>query len=586
MSMNDRSQEANMNLIRRAQSLFARAWKFLTDAHPSVTDIGERRRAQLLSALSLILVVSFSWAVFSSPSSFTVFIFFIALTLLAYLVSRTRFFRLGAYFFSFGFTSIAYITLYNGSANSIDTAIASTVPISLILASAILSQRGFLSLVIMTILATGSIRVYADPKFINDPLFSFGRTIGVTSSIGFILIGITAFRAGVERARLKDVQDINTELEDLTANLEQRVDERTLELEKANQRTSQRASQLQAITDLSEVISELQDLNKLFPAATELISERFGFYHVGIFLVDSEKKYAILQAANSEGGKRMLGRSHRLELGTGVVGFAAQSGQPRIALDVGSDAVFFDNPDLPETHSEVALPLRSQNETIGVLDVQSTEAGAFSDESLQVLTTLANQVSIAFENARLLTETRAALTQVQEVYNEFTRTEWTRAVAIAEQPGFRYHSGRIEILENELQSADVISAVQNGQIVANPVDGSKEKRATLTVPVKLRGEVIGILHVESDDPSQEWQEDEISLVEAVAERAAIAMENARLFQDARRRASKEQMISEASAKIGSAINLENILQTTAEELERVLGGSEVLIQFQNKKAQS
>jgi GAF domain-containing protein len=328
-------------------------------------------------------------------------------------------------------------------------------------------------------------------------------------------------------------------------------------------------------------------LSKLFPVVTELISERFGFYHVGIFLVDGEKKFAILQAANSEGGKRMLGRSHRLQLGTGVVGYAAQTGQPRIALDVGADAIFFDNPDLPDTHSEVALPLRSQNETIGVLDMQSTEAGAFSDEDLQVLTTLANQVSIAFENTRLLTETRAALAQVEEVYNEFTRSEWTRAVTVAEQPGFRYHSGRVEILQNELRTSDVALAVKNGKIVASPANGSEEKRATVAVPVKLRGEVIGILHVESDDPSrQEWQADEISLVEAIAERAAIAMENARLFQDARRRASKEQLISEASAKIGSAINLENILQTTAEELERVLGGSEVLIQFQNKKAQS
>jgi GAF domain-containing protein len=105
----------------------------------------------------------------------------------------------------------------------------------------------------------------------------------------------------------------------------------------------------------------------------------------------------------------------------------------------------------------------------------------------------------------------------------------------------------------------------------------------VAVPVKLRGEVIGVLHVEANDPSKTWQEDEISLLEAVAERAALAMENARLFQDARRRAAKEQAISEASAKIGSALNLENILQTTAAELGRVLGGAEVLIQFQNKE---
>ena len=540
----------------------------------------------MLSALSLILVVSFTWAVLSNPSSFGVFFLLLGITLFAYLISRTKYFSIGAYFFSFGFTSVAYISLYNGSANSVDTAIASTVPIALILASAILSQRGFLILVIATIAATGSIRAYANPKFINDPLFSFGRTIGVTTSIGFILVGITAFRASVERARLKEVQDINTELEDLTANLEQRVNERTSELEAANQRTSQRATQLQTITELSEAIAQFQDLNELFPAVTNLISERFGFYHVGIFLVDSDNKFAALQAANSEGGKTMLARGHRLQLGSGVVGYAAQTGQPRIALDVGSDAVFFDNPDLPTTRSEAALPLKSRGEIIGVLDVQSTEAGAFSDEDLQTLSTLANQVSIAFENARLLTETRAALAQVQEVYNEFTRSEWSRAVSIAEQPGFRYQAGRIEMLENALQSSDVVSAVENGQIVANAANGSEEKRATLAVPVKLRGEVIGVLHVEANGQSHEWNTDEISLVEAVAERAAIAMENARLFQDARRRASKEQLISEASARISSAINLENILQTTAEELERVLGGSEVLIQFQNKETQS
>ncbi len=103
------------------------------------------------------------------------------------------------------------------------------------------------------------------------------------------------------------------------------------------------------------------------------------------------------------------------------------------------------------------------------------------------------------------------------------------------------------------------------------------------MPVKLRGEVIGIIHVESNNPSRHWIEDEVSLVEAVAERAAVAMENARLFQDARRRAVKEQSISEATARISSAMNIENILHATAEELERVLGVSEVSIRFQGRE---
>ena len=575
--------ETRSNRFTRVSNFLTRGWQFLTEAHPSVKEIGERRRAQLLSALSLILIVSFVWALLSNPRALTVFVVFLSISIFAYVLSRTRYFSIAAYFFSFGFTSLAFITIYLGTANSIDSSISSIVPISLVLASAILSQRGFLILAITTVIATFTVPSYADPKLLDDPNLALVRTYGIAFSTAALLYGITVFRLSVERARIKEVQIINTELEDLTTNLEKRVNDRTAELETANKQTSSRAAQLQAITELSEAIAQLQDLGELFNSAVNLISVRFGFYHVGIFLIDNDRDNAIMQASNSEGGQKMLARGHRLKLGTGVVGFAAQTGQPRIALDVGADAVFFNNPDLPTTRSEVALPLKSRGETIGVLDVQSTEAGAFSNEDLQVLTALANQVSIAFENTRLLTETRAALMQVQEVYNEFTRAEWSRTASRAEQPGFRYKTGRIELMEDPLQTPEVISAVQNGESSSSPVNGSKDKRSTVAVPVKLRGEVIGVLHVESNDPDKTWQTDDISLVEAVAERAAFAMENARLFQDARRRAAKESMISEATARISGALNIENILHATAEELERVLGGSEVLIQFQNKE---
>jgi GAF domain-containing protein len=139
------------------------------------------------------------------------------------------------------------------------------------------------------------------------------------------------------------------------------------------------------------------------------------------------------------------------------------------------------------------------------------------------------------------------------------------------------------MIEGSLNSPGIVSAVKKGQVVTNLGNGSNNSAVTLTVPVKLRGEVIGILHIESSDASKKWQTDEISLVEAVAERAAFALENARLFQDARRRAAKERLISEATSKISGALNIENILQTTAQELERVLGGSEVLIRFQTRE---
>ncbi len=571
----------SLKITQRPRNWFARLWGFLIIPHPAVQEVGERRRSQLLAIITLILTVAYIWALITRPGSYLDFIVLLLFTAIAYGFSRTPYYEIGTYFFCFGFTAFAYITLYFGTATSYTSAVTTTVHIALVVASILLSFRGMAILVLFVLIASGAAPQYSHiPIAINSDFF---RDTGVTVSMGVILLGANIFRAYIERERLNEVKQINRSLEDLTNTLENRVNERTREIEEANKQTVRRASQLKAVTELSEAIAQLQDLNEVFPATTRLISERFGFYHVGIFLLDQDREFAILQAANSEGGRRMLARNHRLKLGVGVVGFSAQTGQPRIALDVGADAFFFNNPDLPETRSEVALPMKVRTETIGVLDVQSTEAGAFSSEDLQVLTALANQVSIALENAKLLTETRAALTQVQEVYNEFTRAEWSRTVSQTEQPGFRYQTGRIEILENSLQNSEVFSAAQSGEVTSNLINGSKPKHAAVAVPVKLRGEVIGILHIETQDPLKEWQVDEISLIQAVAERAAFAMENARLYQDARRRAAKERMISEATARISGALNIENILKSTAEELERILGGSEILIQFQNKE---
>jgi GAF domain-containing protein len=571
----------SLKITPRPRNWFARLWGFLINPHPSVQEVGERRRAQLLAIITLILTVAYTWALITRPSSYLDFLVLLLFTAISYGLSRTPYYEIGTYFFCFGFTAFAYITLYFGTATSYTSAVTTTVHIALVVASILLSVRGMILLVLFVIIASGAAPQYSHiPIAINSDFF---RDTGVTVSMGVILLGANIFRTYIERERLNEVKQINQALENLTNTLEKRVDERTQEIEEANKQTVRRASQLKAVTELSEAIAQLQDLNEVFPATTRLISERFGFYHVGIFLLDQDREFAILQAANSEGGQRMLARNHRLKLGVGVVGFSAQTGQPRIALDVGADAFFFNNPDLPETRSEVALPMKVRTETIGVLDVQSAAAGAFSGEDLQVLTALANQVSIALENAKLLTETRAALTQVQEVYNEFTRAEWSRTVSQTEQPGFRYQTGRIEILENALQNSEVFLAAQSGEVSSNLTNGSKPKHAAIAVPVKLRGEVIGILHIETQDPLKEWQADEISLIQAVAERAAFAMENARLYQDARRRAAKERMISEATARISGALNIENILKSTAEELERVLGGSEILIQFQNKE---
>lgn len=399
-----------------------------------------------------------------------------------------------------------------------------------------------------------------------------------------VFLGLFAAIAGARQDRLltlnAELAAKSSGLESVLQSLEERVKERTAKLERSNQITSRHASQLQTIAELAQSIAQVQNPNEIFSTASKLISERFGYYHVGIFLIDRDRENAVLQAANSEGGKKLLERGHRLKLGTGVVGFAAQTGKPRLALNVGEDAVFFNNPDLPNTRSEVALPLIYGERLIGVLDVQSMEPGAFVEEDFQVLGTLANQLAIAIENARLLSEARAAARQVQEVFNEFVRTQWTRTGERMDYAGYRYNSGRIEILEAPKDGE--VEKIETNNLTANPVRTSETMRGKVVVPVRLRGEVIGMLNIESSDPTRTWRPDELSLMEAVAERAALALENARLFQDARRRAAKERMIAEATSRISGSMNIENILEATAAELERVLGGSEILIRFAGK----
>ncbi len=349
----------NPKTIQNPANWFARLLGFLINPHPSVREIGEKRRAQLLAIITVILTVAYLWALITRPTSYSEFLALLLFTAIAYGLSRTPYYEIGTYFFCFGFTAFAYITLYLGTASSYTSAITTTVHISLVVASLLLSFRGLAALVLFVGIASATAPQYSQvPIVINSDFF---RDTGVAVSMGLILLGVNIFRSFVERERLKEVNQINRTLGDLTTSLEQRVNERTEEIESANQQIIRRAAQLKAVTELSESIAQLQDLNEIFPATTRLISERFGFYHVGIFLIDQAHEFAILQAANSEGGRRMLDRNHRLRLGVGVVGFSAQTGQPRIALDVGADAVFFNNPDLPDTRSEGRTADESEN---------------------------------------------------------------------------------------------------------------------------------------------------------------------------------------------------------------------------------
>ncbi|MBI5965409.1 MAG: GAF domain-containing protein [Chloroflexi bacterium] len=371
------------------------------------------------------------------------------------------------------------------------------------------------------------------------------------------------------------------ELNQTVSSLELRVSERTTDLENARVQSEKRASELQAISEISRIIASEQKLETLFTLITRLVSERFSYYHTGIFLINETKQFAVLQAANSKGGKNMLARGHRLEVGaSGIVGYVAKFGVPRIALDVGLDAVYFNNPDLPTTRSEMALPLKIRDQIVGVLDVQSEQPGAFTENDANTLSILADQIAIALENARLFTQTQQALTEAQTLYQQNVREGWLAFSREEELIGYHQSMTGGRKMTTPVDSDEITQAMNRGSIVIFNADGVT-REPSIVVPIKLRGQVIGAMNIKAPAKDRQWTGDEINLVEAISERLSLALENARLIQESQRKLIKEQAISEVTGKIGASINLKNVLQTAVEELGRAMPGSEVMIKFQN-----
>lgn len=411
---------------------------------------------------------------------------------------------------------------------------------------------------------------------------------GISTTVGYFMIAVifslasNSMYSALTRARASEAElsSSNKQLQELTQNLESRILERTSELEIANNVSQKRARQFEAITRVARDIASTRNLDELLPLVCKSVSEQFGYYHAGIFLNDTDNQFSILRAANSLGGQAMLARNHKLKIGEqGIVGYATGSGTPRIALNVGQDAVYFNNPDLPETRSEAAIPLKIASKTVGALDVQSSEANAFSVEDIETLSLLADQVSLAIDNARLYESAIESLEQSQVQYRRYLREEWSRLTQETELVGYRYSPSGSEPLASPVSLGDAGKVALQGQIYQH--EGAQASdTAELAIPVRLRGEVIGVLNV-STPGHHAWSDDDIDIAEAVSERLALALENARLFEQTNRRAERERIVSEIASKIGGSIRIESLLETTAQELSQALNGSEVLIQLQS-----
>lgn len=385
-----------------------------------------------------------------------------------------------------------------------------------------------------------------------------------------IILGMQKLQEEISQGE-KQNKVVLRELEESRNTLEERIQLRTADLDLSRRNSERRARQFEAITQVARVIASIQDLDTLLPRITQVISQQFGYYHIGIFMLDDLNEYAVLKAANTQGGQKMLARGHKLRVGqVGIVGYVAGTGNPRIAMNAGEDIVFFNNPDLPETRSEMALPLRIGRQLIGVLDAQSMEVNAFKQEDAEALTTLADQVAIAIQNTRSFRESQDLLVEAQRSTSNYISQAWRVLRPDSVVSGYRASGASIQPLEQPLEGAHIQRAMQDNQTVLHANH--------LAIPIRLRGQVLGLINLQT--PNRSWTQDEVDIAEAVAERLSLVLETSTLLKAAQHRADVERITTDITGKLSASIRVEALIQTAAEELSRALGGPDVTVQIQ------
>ncbi len=344
-----------------------------------------------------------------------------------------------------------------------------------------------------------------------------------------------------------------------------------------------RAAQLQTAAEVSQATTGQLNLDTLLNQSVNLVRDRFGFYHVSIFMVDTYRQYAVVQASTGKVGRKMLEMQHKLAVGgKSIVGTAVETGKPRIALDVGKDAIHFNNPLLPDTRSEMALPLIARGQAIGALDVQSTQQNAFSDSDIAILQSMANQLANAIAAARAYQEAQTALADVSKLQERYSRTEWSNFIETQQKAvGYRLtqdgfvtinHTDQLTPRTNQL----INQALEQKQTVINTKDDKTDQTAapppvTVAIPLALQEQVpLGTIDFETL-PEHLQDDDVLKITESVARQAAQSIQAARLFEQTQAAQAEAEALYQVSRSLVTAQSHTQMFKASLKELLGVLG---------------
>ncbi len=347
---------------------------------------------------------------------------------------------------------------------------------------------------------------------------------------------------GLETSYLR-AEKLSQNLLSEQASLQARVDQRTIEIKS-------RMQQVLTASEVSQIIVSERDPDQLLPKIVDLLHDRFDLYYVGVFIVDDANN-AVLRAGSGEAGKNMIAAGHYLPVdGASMISWAVTNNQTRIAQDVGSESVRFNNPYLPETRSELAIPIIRQEESLGAISIQSSKVNAFDEDDISIFEGIANALAIAFENSQLFIRAQNALDEVRSLNRGYLIRAWSE---LANETG------------NLSYSYDNFQA------------NSQTSGILVEVPLTLRDQTIGSISLEMENEALTPEQQDF--IDVIITQTALALENARLINEIQRRATQEQILNDLTSEFSLATNIDDILKSALRQLNEIPAVSEASIQL-------
>ncbi|MBN1659544.1 MAG: GAF domain-containing protein [Anaerolineae bacterium] len=429
----------------------------------------------------------------------------------------------------------------------------------------------------------------------STPIFMWlALSVYVLLMVAIVVLATRNLYAALARARTSE--------QALTSNLRQLEESRDA-LDAQAHLLERQTAKLQAAAEVSRSVVSILDMEELFWQAADLLIRRFDLYHVGVFQLDGTGRWAEYRAGAGEAGQLLAEQQFRLAVGgDSMIGWCTAQSQPRIVQDVDSLAAAsslrpqtvgdraggagrLDHPLVPRTRSEAALPLIARGRVIGALSLQSDRPGTFDLDTVAILQTIADQLAITMDNARLLASSQQALEAASRAYGESTRQAWAELLRGRGSWGYRYQGAGITPLESD------------GQVEAPHPPGAGTGVATVDIPLKIRDKVVGILSFQkemgqpADRPEgtwgagspgpdvSSWTEEETRLLERLVEQTALALDSARLYQDTQRRAAQERLVGEVTARMRETLDMDAVLRTAAQEIRQALGLSRLSVRL-------